>query len=34
MSKNFATIAVHVGSEPDAITGAVVPPIRYEILNV
>ena len=25
--KKFATIAVHVGSEPDSVTGAVVPPI-------
>ena len=27
MSTNFATKAIHVGSEPDPITGAVVPPI-------
>ena len=27
LSKKFATICVHVGSEPDAVTGAVVPPI-------
>lgn len=26
-SKKFATICVHVGSEPDSVTGAVVPPI-------
>ena len=24
---NFETAAIHVGSEPDATTGAVVPPI-------
>ena len=27
MSLNFATKAIHVGSEPDPITGAVVAPI-------
>jgi cystathionine beta-lyase/cystathionine gamma-synthase len=26
-SQNFATMCVHVGSEPDKLTGAVVPPI-------
>jgi cystathionine beta-lyase/cystathionine gamma-synthase len=25
--QNFATMCVHVGSEPDPLTGAVVPPI-------
>ena len=25
--RNFATVCVHVGSEPDKLTGAVVPPI-------
>lgn len=27
MSKNFATVCVHAGGEPDPRTGAVVPPI-------
>lgn len=27
MKKNFATVAVHAGSEPDILTGALVPPI-------
>ena len=26
-SQNFATMCVHIGSEPDKLTGAVVPPI-------
>jgi cystathionine beta-lyase/cystathionine gamma-synthase len=26
-SSHYATLAIHVGSEPDSVTGAVVPPI-------